>query len=130
MNKLLAKAALAAAALLALGAQGCAPSFDHLVFDQRTSPPLSVTLTQEQIAIPAGIAVDFIPVPMDGTKKLDKPVSLTSSNPSVLGVAPDADGTGFVIFGVAQGTATLDVVYDGNEEPGIPATVSSQSQPQ
>ncbi len=112
--------------LLALGAAGCAPSFDHLDFQMSTTPPLPVTLNNSQIEVPEGIAVAFVPVPMAGTDKLDKTVVLTSTDPGILDVAPEASGKGFVLFGVARGNAGVQVVVDGEKQEIIPAVVSLQ----
>lgn len=117
------KRLLALFAPLALAAVGCGPSYDHLQLNPRTNPPAAVVLLPTQIQLPAGIAVAVTATPMDGQSKIDKELILSSSNPAVFGVARDASGKGFVLFGVSQGEAQLQIQVDGEEEPSIPTAV-------
>jgi hypothetical protein len=131
MNAPLARAALLFCALAASGAAGCAPSFDHLQIDQLTSPPHSVTLSSTQVELPEGVAVAITAIPMSGQDKLDKPVLITSTDASILGIdkdasdASDTSGQNFVLFGVAQGTAGVNVIVDGEQQEVIPAVVTA-----
>jgi hypothetical protein len=134
MNAPLACAALLACALAAFGAVGCALSFDHLQIDPLTSPPHAVTLSSTQVELPEGVAVAITAIPMSGQDKLDKPVLLTSTDASILGIDKDAtgangasDGSGqaFVLFGVAQGKAGVNVVVDGEQQEVIPVVVTA-----
>ncbi len=127
MNKLLSFH-LCAAAVLGLAATACSPSYDHLSFAPQTSPPLPVTLTSTEVALPVGIAVDVAPVAMAGTEALtDSVVTITSTNAGVLGILP-ADGkqNNFVMFGVSQGSAGVIVTVDGDQKQTIPVEVSAQ----
>jgi hypothetical protein len=126
MKARFAQTALITCVVAALGAAGCAPSFDHLQMDARTSPPLPVTLAPTDIEVPVGIAVAFTATPMSGQDKLDKTVTLTSTDPTVLGVSDDASGQGFILFGVAPGKAGMNVVLDGEQQEVIHAVVSPQ----
>ncbi len=120
-------ARLSAFALVSVAAMGCAPSFDHLDFTKQTAPPLAVTLTSTEIEVPAGVAVAFTPIAMAGQDKLDKSVVvLTSTDPSILGVAPQSTAGGFLIFGVSHGTAGVNVLVDGEQKTVIHAVVSPQ----
>ncbi len=112
-----------AAILGALSSTACGPTFDHLDFEPLTHPPAQVVLTAEHIEIPAGIAVAVDPKAMAVDGEIDgAQISLRSEDPSVFDVDPEID-QGFVIYGIAEGEASLGVVVDGETKRGIPVTV-------
>jgi hypothetical protein len=119
---------LCTTAILGALAAACSTPFDHLDFAPQTTPPLSVTLTSNEVQLPAGIAVDVAPVAMAGTKALtDSTVTITSTNAAVLGIAPTTGKPkNFVMFGVGQGTAGVVVSVDGDQKQTIPVVVSAQ----
>lgn len=130
---------LAAALPILAAAAGCGPRYDHLTFEERTLPPLTVSLMSTSVSLPVGIAVEVKATPMtdDGPFDDDVPPTLGSSNTQVLGVAAvvhhdtATDTTSdvprrWILFGVAEGTASLQVNVDGDDEPAIPVTVTPQ----
>ncbi|APR81381.1 Hypothetical protein A7982_06728 [Minicystis rosea] len=121
------KALFAASMIMGAALTGCGPRFDHLDFAQRTSPPLTATLSSTLVSIPAGIAVAFDPLPREDDGELIEKVEvdLVSSNIGVLGVDHDTED-GFVIYGVSEGSATISIFLDGEAVGTLPATVTKQ----
>jgi hypothetical protein len=127
----IAKSIFLAVAALALSAlTGCGPHFDHLDFEEKTTPPLPVSLLSTGVTVPVGVAVAFAPIAMDGTERMeDAKVDLVSSDASVLGVDRAVDeSAGYVIYGVRAGHAQISIFVDGSAEGSLPATVTAQSQ--
>lgn len=117
-------ALLAAVALAALS--GCGPTFDHLEFRERTTPPLTVSLLANEVVIPEGIAVAFEPIPMTQTDAIeDANLDLLSSNEAVLGLDRTIDGA-YVIYGASVGVAQVNVFLDGEQVGVVPAKVTPQ----
>lgn len=118
-------AAAAAVALATLA--GCGPTYDHLEFGQKTSPPLFVDLRPEGITLPEGIAVAVAPIPIaeGGDRMEDRVVTLISGDTGVLGCDRIPE-TGFVLYGARAGQARLSVFVDGEAVETIPAQVVKQ----
>ena len=120
---------LCALAVAAAALAGCGPSFDHLEFTNRTTPPDSTSVSENEIRIQVGIAIGVIATPYDGNEAMDDEdttLELESDNPGVIGVDPALEHGSFVIYGVGAGTANVRIIVDGSDEGRIPATVTLQ----
>jgi len=115
---------------------GCA-GFDHIEFSVSSSP-VNVTVTNNEIRIPEGVAVVVKARPMttDDVMSSDTEVKLLAGNPVFLGVSfafPDSGSSesseaqwSFVLSGVHVGTTTLSVQVDDEVEREIPAVIVAQ----
>jgi hypothetical protein len=122
-------AALALLCLLGGALMGCAPDFDHLEMTIDTTPPLAVSISPTDVAVPVGIAVGVTATPFDTNgEKMDTDVvlSLIPQNQQVIGVQASLDDRSFVFFGVSPGTTSITVEVDHQRQLEIPVTVKLQ----
>jgi hypothetical protein len=119
-------ARLLPAALLALSAVACGPSYDETDFQMRTAPPAPASIQNDHFTVTEGIAVGFIATPMSGKDPMDGDFRLETGDSTILGVARGNADHSFVVWGVAPGTTTVRVRLDGKVEAQIPATVVAQ----
>jgi hypothetical protein len=122
-------AALALLGLLGGALMGCAPDFDHLEMTIDTTPPLAVSVSPTDVAVPVGIAVGVTATPFDTNgEKMDTDVvlALIPQNQEVIGVQASLDDRSFVFFGVGPGTTSITVEVDHQRRLEIPVTVKLQ----
>lgn len=122
-------AALALVVLLGGALMGCAPDFDHLEMTIDTTPPLAVSISPTDVAVPVGIAVGVTATPFDTNgEKMDTDVvlSMIPQNQEVIGVQASLDDRSFVFFGVGPGTTSITVEVDHQRQLEIPVTVKLQ----
>ena len=114
-----------AMALCSLALTGCN---DHIDIEDPTTPPLEARISTDAMELKVGIAVGFTVKARHGNDEIgkDRVVDLVSDNPLVVGSAPTVRDREFVVYGVGQGTATIHVLFDGEEIQSIPVTVSPQ----
>lgn len=113
--------------LLALvGGCGEDPEYGGMTFALRTRPPLSVTLTPDEIRLPVGIAflVKALPVSAnDEDYTASDDMELSSSDISVLRVHEAGNITRVVLAGVREGRACMRVEINGDQVDCIPVVV-------
>ena len=122
-------AALVFLGLLGGALVGCAPDFDHLEMTIDTTPPLAVSISPTDVAVPVGIAVGVTATPFDTSgEKMDTDVvlALIPRNQQVIGVEASLDDRSFVVFGVGPGTTSITVEVDHQRQLEIPVTVKLQ----
>lgn len=112
-----------ALALLALA--GCHAMYAGLEIRLYTSTTEPVVVTDQQIELPAGLAVAIEVLPLSGNRREydDDALVLRSEREDIL-LAEPADRQGwFVLVGVAPGETCVAVELDGEREDCIPARV-------
>ncbi len=121
-------AMLFALGLSAAVLSGCGPDFERLDFQNRTTPPVAVTVDYTNVTIPVGIAVGVIATPYAGGDPMDEDtlVELESDDTGVIGADRAIEHGSFVLYGVGAGTANINVRVDGDIQGSIPATVMLQ----
>ena len=119
---------LASALFAALGGSiACAPAYGTVEIEPISTPPVSVTVRDFLIEMPAGIAVVVQATPRsdnandyDETYKLD----LISRDRDVFTVYRREDRREFVFVGIAEGETCLEVIVDGTPHDCIDVTVT------
>jgi len=100
-------------------------SYDGFELRLQTTPPGEVTVNAGSVILPQGMAV-AVRVHAPGAQDPETGelyVSIESSDPSVLGVSPTVEQAGFVLYGTSEGTATLTVKVEGEDDKSVPAKV-------
>lgn len=111
---------------LALASFGCS-SYDGFDLERTTTPPGEVSVTSTSVVLPQGVAVG-VRVQAPGAEDPDTgevTAAMRSSNPAVLQVWPTTEQNTFVLCGGAEGTATITVLIDGQDDESIPAVVGT-----
>lgn len=119
-------------ALTACFSLGCSDSYGFLDMTPRTTPPISVSVSNEGITVPVGVAVAIAVSPYDDDgQPMDKEVkvNLVSGDDRVLGVDSALEERSFVIYGAGPGTTAIFVEIDGVRADLIPGTSTLQQTP-
>lgn len=110
-----------------IGALGCAPSYGTVELQPLSTPPVSVTVRDFLVEMPAGIAVVVEASPesdnandYDDTYRLD----LIAKDRDVFTVYRREDRREFVFVGIAEGETCLEVIIDGTPMDCIDVTVT------
>jgi hypothetical protein len=124
------KSSILVVALLAVVGVGCSqpPPPITINFVPITTPISPVTLSATTISIPQGLAVAVHAQPFQSGQQMDSSttVSFSQDTAGVLGMDPSTLGDfPFVIYGVSQGTSTVNVVVNGSTVGQIQATVTA-----
>lgn len=121
-----------AVTLTAIGASlllnGCgeSPEYGGMTFDLRTNPPVQVTLDDDGIELPVGIAflIKALPVSANSDRyTASDDMELSSANESILGVYEYERITKVVLVGVREGNTCMRVEINGRNEACIPVRV-------
>ncbi len=98
-----------------------------LELDPVTSPPRPVDIHARSVTIPVGVAVAVQARVFDGSD-LDREarVELAASPHDVLGVDRGLDRGTFVLYGMHEGSAKLEVTIDGSRMDYWSASVRNQ----
>jgi hypothetical protein len=97
---------------------GCAPEFETLVIDQKSSPPARVRLGGDVIVVPPGIAVVVEVEPKSASREEyddDADVDLLSADARIFDVVPGTEDREFAFVGVTAGETCMQVRIDGDE---------------
>jgi hypothetical protein len=113
-------------AAIAIG-PACAPSYGTVALEPISTPPVTVTVRDFLVEMPAGIAVVVRASPESGnaneydeTYKLD----LISKDRDVFTVYRREDRREFVFVGIAEGETCVEVIIDGTPHDCIDVTVT------
>lgn len=99
----------------------------------RTTPPRSVTLNEQRVVVPVGLAVGFLALATDESGSPmpeETALGVATSDASVVGVDPSLEQDTFVLYGVALGTAELVLSVNGDLYETIPVDVVEQDDSQ
>lgn len=114
-------------ALLFAAPAACAPSYGAIDIEPISTPPVSVTVRDFLIEMPAGIAVVVQVSPRsdnqneyDDTYKVD----LISQDREIFNVYRREDRREFVLVGVAEGDTCVEVRIDGSPQDCIEVTIT------
>ncbi len=113
-------------ALLLFSACGENPEYGGMTFDQRTVPPLPVSLQADEIEMHVGSAfmIKALPVSANDDKyTASDDMALTSANPSILKVHEADRITKVVLVGVSEGVTCMNVEINGRDEDCITVRV-------
>ncbi len=113
-------------AWLALTSLGCS-SYDGFDLERTTAPPGEVSVTSTSVVLPQGVAVG-VRVLAPGAQDPDTgdvTAAMRSSNPVVLQIWPTTEQNTFVLCGGSEGTVTITVLIDGQDDESIPAVVGT-----
>jgi hypothetical protein len=97
---------------------GCAPEFETLVIEKRSSPPASVQLGGDAIVVPPGIAVVVEVEPKSATREEyedDAVVELLSADARIFDVLAGTEDREFAFVGITEGETCMEVRIDGHE---------------
>jgi len=115
------------ALLVALGAIGCGSDY-NVEFRSLTVPPKTVSLDDDQVQIPASIAVAVEVTPYEDGEEMgeDVFVELVSQNHGVIGVDVALEEREFVLYGVEPGSTDIDLYFDDDFVGSINAVITEQ----
>jgi|SRR5579883_1145553 len=111
---------------------GCG-GLDHADFDSPTSAPDSSTIARGACQMHTGIAVAFTPRVwthdfLGNTNEQKDNIGVRSSDPGVVHLAQTTnDGTKWVAWAVAPGTARVEITYNDETATAADVTVSDPS---
>lgn len=112
-------------ALLLLAA-GCGPHYEGIALTLHSEPPVPVRIDDQEIEIPAGIAVAVDVKPLSSGRfeyLVTDPLELRSQDRDVMRVEPTEDSRRFVFVGVAPGDTCIEIEVDYDDHGCIPARV-------
>jgi hypothetical protein len=111
---------------LAVSSFGC-NSYDGFDLERTTTPPGEVSVTSSSVVLPQGVAVGVrvLAPGAEDPETGDVTAAMRSSNPVVLQVWPTTEQNTFVLCGGSEGTATITVLIDGQDDESIPAVVGT-----
>jgi len=115
-------------AALVIAAVTACDSYEGVSLEPTTSTPLSSSVNETAIMLPAGVAVG-VRVIAQGTSdpENDQPViDLTTGNGDVMGVSPTLEEGVFVLYGVSAGSTSIKVRVEGHGDENVPVTVTAQ----
>lgn len=115
MMKRFSMLALALAAL-----QGCS-SDEWVEFDVLTDLPPGALLQPDRIEVPEGWAIGVEAIPIESNKRVEVIVDLVVDDPRVVGIDRALEANQFVIYGVGNGTTSVDIYFDDELIGDIPA---------
>lgn len=114
----------------ALAGSACS-SYEEFELRMITSPPGDVSVSGTSVVVPQGVVVG-VQLRAPGAEDPETGMvyaSMRSNNPAIVGVWPTVEENTFVICGVAEGTATITVSVDGQDDETLSATVGAPKAP-
>ncbi len=122
---------LTALTLLALTAVPACNSYEEFELRMITSPPGDVAVSGTSVVVPQGVVVG-VQLRAPGAEDPETGMmyaSMRSNNPAIVSVWPTVEENTFVICGVAEGTATITVSIDGQDDETLSASVGAPKVP-